>query len=223
MATGKLEYKKVIALTHPHQDHLLKLKIEGERVAIEATPSHPFWVRRTGKAAVWITAGRMHAGDLVLTEKGKWEQVTEDVPLNKLATVYNFEVQDDHDYFVGSTGVLVHNAGPCGPLDWSRTNPNGQTAVDHVNMHGIDDPSKYAHGVFADDPITSTNQAWDTAVQNAIEPTVGSNGNWNYDIPYPDAGLAGGISGSAAGNPILNMIRIVTLPFSNTVVTAFPF
>lgn len=113
MATGKLEYKKVVALTRPHQDHLLELKIEGERAAIEATPSHPFWVKRGSSAAAWVTAGKMQSGDEVLTEKGKWEKVTEDISLNKLATVYNFEVQDNHDYFVGTEGLLVHNAGPC--------------------------------------------------------------------------------------------------------------
>lgn len=121
MATGKLEYRKVVALTRPHQDHLLELKIEGEHAAIEATPSHPFWVKRAGHAATWIPAGKMHAGDQVLTEKGIWEKVTEDVPLNRLATVYNFEVQDDHDYFVGASGILVHNLGSCDFL----VTPNG--------------------------------------------------------------------------------------------------
>ena len=29
-------------------------------------------------------------------------------------TVYNFTVAKDHDYFVGETGFLVHNAPPCG-------------------------------------------------------------------------------------------------------------
>jgi len=27
--------------------------------------------------------------------------------------VYNFEVDDNHDYFAGSPGLLVHNGGPC--------------------------------------------------------------------------------------------------------------
>jgi hypothetical protein len=33
-------------------------------------------------------------------------------PLAGLATVYNFTVEEDHDYFVGDEGLLVHNAGP---------------------------------------------------------------------------------------------------------------
>lgn len=36
------------------------------------------------------------------------------IPLLGQETVYNFTVAKDHDYFVGETGFLVHNAPPCG-------------------------------------------------------------------------------------------------------------
>lgn len=90
--------------------------------------------------------------------------------------------------------------------------------------HGEDIPDrKVPHGVFADDPIATTNAAWDKAVQQRIYPTVGPNGNFVYDIPYSEAGLLGGIPGSAAGNPILDSVRIVTNPDgANKVVTSFP-
>ena len=78
MATGKLEYKKVIALTRPHKDRLLALKFEGEHAAIRATPAQPFWIERAGHAPAWITAGKIRIGDEVLTEKGQWEKVTGD-------------------------------------------------------------------------------------------------------------------------------------------------
>jgi hypothetical protein len=35
-------------------------------------------------------------------------------PVEGQETVYNFTVDKDHDYFVGETGFLVHNAMPCG-------------------------------------------------------------------------------------------------------------
>ena len=90
--------------------------------------------------------------------------------------------------------------------------------------HDSDIPTKAIHGVFADDPIATTNQAWDRAVQQGIRPTLDiKTGNWRYDIPYPEAGLGGGVAGNSAGNPVLNFVRIVTLPNSNIVVTAFPF
>jgi hypothetical protein len=118
----------------------------------------------------------------------------------------------------------------CGPaandsLDWTKTNPRtGETAVDHVMRHGDDMPTRnVAHGVFADDPIATTNSAWDIAVRDGIKPELDPrSGNWNYTIPYPEAGLNGGIPGTRDGNPILNSIRIAVLPGTNKVVTAFP-
>lgn len=76
--------------------------------------------------------------------------------------------------------------------------------------------------VFADDPIATTNATWDKAVKDGVTPTVGGNGNWNYDVHYPEAGLGGGVSGNAAGNPILNSVKIVTTSGTNQVVTSFP-
>ncbi|WP_326489761.1 RHS repeat-associated core domain-containing protein [Paraburkholderia sp. ZP32-5] len=125
--------------------------------------------------------------------------------------------------WIDPLGLTSTTPPACGCLDWSRTNPRtGETAVDHVMQHGNDNSVKPSHGVFADDPIATTNAAWDKAVQTGIAPTVGGNRNWNYDIPYPEAGLGGGISGNAAGNPILNSVRIVTTPGTNQVVTSFP-
>lgn len=84
-------------------------------------------------------------------------------------------------------------------------------------QHGFDNLGKPIQGVFADDPISTVEQAWQNA--NGISPTVGGNGNWNYSIPYPEAGLQGGYNGTA---DILNKVRIVTEPGCNKVVTAFP-
>ena len=41
-------------------------------------------------------------------------------PLLGQETVYNFTVDKNHDYFVGETGFLVHNAGGCGPCRSGR-------------------------------------------------------------------------------------------------------
>jgi hypothetical protein len=117
MSSGKLEYKKVIGLTKPHLDKLLDLRVEGEGQSLRPTPNHPFWVKRGDKAADWMKAGEMQIGDLVLTDDGKWNKVTATVPLDGQQTVYNFEVADDHDYFVGTTGLLVHNTFCLGKTD----------------------------------------------------------------------------------------------------------
>ena len=51
----------------------------------------------------------MAAGDLVFTAKGRWTKVTAISGVEGKGTVYNFEVAENHDYFVGQSGILVHN------------------------------------------------------------------------------------------------------------------
>jgi hypothetical protein len=53
-------------------------------------------------------------GDQLQTLQGNWRRVVAITPLPGQETVYNFTVAKDHDYFVGETGLLVHNAGGCG-------------------------------------------------------------------------------------------------------------
>nr|WP_080497718.1 RHS repeat-associated core domain-containing protein [Burkholderia ubonensis] len=127
--------------------------------------------------------------------------------------------------WIDPLGLTSKSPPACGCLDWSRINPKtGETAPEHVMRHGEDMPDrKVPHGVFADDPIATTNAAWDKAVHQKISPTVGPNGNLVYDIPYSEAGLLGGIPGAVAGNPILDSVRIVTSSGgTNKVVTSFP-
>lgn len=42
-----------------------------------------------------------------------WDENEDPIPDEYLATVYNFEVEDYHTYFVGELGVWVHNT--CNP------------------------------------------------------------------------------------------------------------
>lgn len=112
--TGKLENEPVTALTTPHQDHVVDLRIEGERDPLRPSDDHPFWVRRGGDpAGAWMEAGKLRLGDLLETTHGTWRRITAITPESHEQTVYNFTVANDHDYFVGETGFLVHNAGPC--------------------------------------------------------------------------------------------------------------
>lgn len=78
---------------------------------IASTPTHPYYVEGSG----YIEAQYLRAGDKLLSVNGQ-KVVVEWVQhelLESPITVYNFEVQEHHNYFVGdSAGVLVHNA--CG-------------------------------------------------------------------------------------------------------------
>ena len=109
--TGKQELKTVTALTAQHRDRLIELRIEGEAAPLRPSLDHPFWVRRASAGhEAWIEAGAMLVGDLVLDRGGNWHKVLAVKPLEGLQTVYNFEVDGDHDYYVGKSGLLVHNA-----------------------------------------------------------------------------------------------------------------
>lgn len=83
--------------------------INGEEII--TTPGHPFYV--VGKG--WIGADRLTTNDNVLLYNQKNVEV-ESVRVEHLKesiTVYNFEVEDYHTYFVGENSILVHNKG-CG-------------------------------------------------------------------------------------------------------------
>jgi len=110
MKTGRLQYKKVTRLTPPHLDKLLQLRIEGETDPLQPTADHPFFIKHVGtKTGDWVQASQIKVGDVVLTAKGTWSKVTA-LPITETeATVYNFEVEGNHNFFIGSSGLLVHN------------------------------------------------------------------------------------------------------------------
>jgi hypothetical protein len=108
--SGKLEYKKVIRLAKPHPDKLLRIRIAGGMQSIEATADHRFFIELAGEnAGNWVATSKIKPGDLVLGRKGTWTKVIAVSPVENEQTVYNFEVEDNHDYFVGVAGILVHN------------------------------------------------------------------------------------------------------------------
>jgi len=104
-------------------------------------------------------------------------------------------------------------------LDWTRTNPQGQSAVDHVNLHGVNDLKKPKQGVFNGNPIQITEEAWAKAHQTKIQPVLQPNGNLIYDVPMGmPVGWEGGFKGSGAQ---LTNVRIVTTS-KGQLVTSFP-
>ncbi len=126
------------------------------------------------------------------------------------------EMQTWRDLIVTSTGLPP---GGAQPLDWSRTNPAGESAIDHVNLHGVDDLTKPTHGVFVGNPILTTESAWAQAAVAGTTPVLQPNGKIRYDVDMgAPIGWQGGFNGSGAP---LSTVRIVTTP-SGQVVTSFP-
>ncbi|EAY27578.1 polymorphic toxin-type HINT domain-containing protein [Microscilla marina] len=66
------------------------------------TPEHPFWV-----AGKWRAASELRQGDSLWLYNG--QQIAIDSVVRIVVRVYNFEVANNHTYFVGELGVGVHN------------------------------------------------------------------------------------------------------------------
>ena len=82
---------------------------------IENTIYHPYYTEEG-----WKETKDLKVGDKVLTKEGKYTEIIKIKTTNKknAIEVYNLEIKDNHNYFVGETGFLVHNAttssGNCG-------------------------------------------------------------------------------------------------------------
>ena len=108
--TGEVTYKEVVRTFVNTTDEITHVTIEnaeGEKETIDSTPEHPFYVEGKG----WVEASSLHAGMTIWFANGT-KGTVEDISIEGLEepiTVYNFEVRDFHTYFVGESGVLVHN------------------------------------------------------------------------------------------------------------------
>ena len=103
--TGEVAYKCVTKTFVNETTELIHIHVGGE--TISATPAHPFYVDGFG----WTLAGNLRAGDVLVLSNGERvvvEWVQHEI-IEAPVLVYNFEVEDFHTYFVGESGILVHN------------------------------------------------------------------------------------------------------------------
>jgi hypothetical protein len=76
---------------------------------LKRPPEHPFWVAGKG----WVAAKELAKGDRLITPDEKVAVVGEvrvEAVRGPPVAVYNLEVEGTHTYFVGKSGVWVHNA-----------------------------------------------------------------------------------------------------------------
>ena len=119
--TDTVALKEVVETYVNETDELIHVFVNGE--AIVATPGHPFYSPVKG----WTEAIDLRAGDILVLVNGEYvvvEKVQHEI-LESPVTVYNFQVEDYHTYYVAN-GVLVHNSctkSPEMPLDGTRMDP----------------------------------------------------------------------------------------------------
>ena len=85
---------------------VVDLVLESEPEPIGVTATHPFW---SCDRQAWVSAAELRPGETVKTLTGT--TAVERMELRSSPEpVYNIEVEGDHVYRVGVSGVLVHNA-----------------------------------------------------------------------------------------------------------------
>lgn len=84
-------------------DDIYTMKVENS--TLKVTGSHRFFVNNN-----WIAVNELKVGDKVLFANGTYHEISSLDYENKYDTVYNIEVENNHNYYVSEDGILVHNA-----------------------------------------------------------------------------------------------------------------
>jgi hypothetical protein len=108
-ALQKVCAREVVRLFRRPDEPIQAIEIagdDGSRQHIDATTEHPFWVEGKG----WVAANELLPGDVLKgIDSGARMQVVSCAAMGANADVFNFEVAEIHNYFVGTQGILVHN------------------------------------------------------------------------------------------------------------------
>ena len=99
--TGELAYQVVLTTTLRPPAKMLEIKAGGE--SIHTTLGHPFWVAGRG----WQMAKQLKEGDLLHGLAGATP--IESINAAGEHAAHNLVVDDDNTYFVGQSGLLVHD------------------------------------------------------------------------------------------------------------------
>ena len=122
--TGEVALKEVVETYVNETDELVHVFVNGEEIV--TTPSHPFYSPVKG----WTDAIHLRAGDILVLVNGEYvvvEKVQHEI-LEAPVTVYNFQVDEYHTYYVTDTGVLVHNT--CQQIGKGHGNPVHRQRID---------------------------------------------------------------------------------------------
>ena len=132
--TGDVALKSVVETYENETSELIHVFVNGEEII--TTPSHPFYSPVTG----WTEAVRLRAGDILVLVNGEYvvvEKIQHEI-LEAPITVYNFQVEDYHTYYVSDTGILVHNTcGNRGQLKKNMLSEEPAPGPEYQAHHGL--------------------------------------------------------------------------------------
>src|SRR5262249_4186641 len=110
------EWRRVVStiVTRPTRLYHLRFFVAGTKdfETLTGTGEHPFFVV---SRQAFVAVKDLSRGDILSLADGRTAIVAEldiqDAKPGELFTTYNLEIGEYHTYFVGKTGVWVHNAG----------------------------------------------------------------------------------------------------------------
>ena len=104
--TGVIEEKEVLKVAK-HEIEYNTLKIYVADTEIEVTKNHRMYLKGVG----YTEAGKLKVGDILVNVNNVELPIKKikEVKNSGIKRVYNFIVEDNHNYFVGIDSILVHN------------------------------------------------------------------------------------------------------------------
>lgn len=129
--TFEIKEKTVLETYVRQVDKLVHITINGEEIV--TTDNHPFYVQGRG----FINAGSLLVGDKLVSVNGE-DLIVEDYYIKlteEPVSVYNFQVENFHTYFVGDCAVWVHNA-ECTPKEYIDSVESGETELKTTKQKG---------------------------------------------------------------------------------------
>jgi pretoxin HINT domain-containing protein len=105
--TGKTDYKPVKDTIFRHDREIWEVKVEfdGSIEVFRTTDDHP-WMSEKGE---WISTLLLEPGLNLQTESGRLGEVLSVINFEVIEPAYNLNVAEFNTFFVGKSGVWVHN------------------------------------------------------------------------------------------------------------------
>ena len=109
--TNNNEYHKVTKLYAYNPDEIneeLYTLTFDDKSILQVSSTHRFYIKRNNQI-LWLSTKDIKNGDIVMYSNKEYHHITKMEHEKLTQTVYNFSVENTHNYYVGNQEVLVHN------------------------------------------------------------------------------------------------------------------
>ena len=136
VTTGEQSFKPIIDLIRRHDRVIWEVTVKGvngEPETFRTTDDHPWWVG----GSVWVTTDKLQPGMAVEDEEGNTFTIASIAETEDREATYNLTVADFETYYVGETGILVHNCDRTKSFVGRRTRNSENANRQLSNANGV--------------------------------------------------------------------------------------